>query len=135
MSRFPFAFAFPFAVLVTSSLLACSSEESKGAAPTIRDFTLAPTTVEAGKATILEGEVTVEDADGDIAGLSARLMLPDGTAKDLQPNDVAAGSATTAPIKLQAQLALPPGDYTLLVWARDRAGNESAKLQQALTAK
>jgi hypothetical protein len=136
MSRsFLRTFIFAFAVLGAASAVGCSSDD-KGAPPTIHDFTLTPTTMDVGKATFLEATVTVEDPDGDIAGLSVLLELPDGTAQGLQQPDVASGDAKSAPILLKAQLTLPAaGDYTVVVWARDRAGNESAKLRQKLSAK
>lgn len=119
------------------ALAACtSSSDDAGAAPTLRDFSLTTTTLTVGKAAVLDGLITVDDSDGDIAGLSSEIALPSGTTQTLPQANVAAGSAETVPIQLKGQPSLPvAGKYTLRVSARGNAGNESSMLEQALAAR
>ena len=66
--------------VAAASLLACSSSSSSSApttsAPTIKDFTLAPATLTVGTTVEVSGTMTIEDADGDIAGASGDVLFP-----------------------------------------------------------
>src|SRR3954471_17895934 len=68
----------PVVLVAAASLLACSSSSSKGSAPTIKDFVLTPTDLTVGKTTELNGTMTIEDVDGDIAGASGIVIQPGG---------------------------------------------------------
>ena len=120
-----------------ASLLACSSSAKSGSAPTIEDFVLSPTALTVGTTPDLNGGMTIKDVDGDIAGASGEVVFPDGKVVPIQDVNLAAGSATSAPVvyKIPSFPATMPGEYTVSVQARDREGNQSAKASLKLTAK
>ncbi|CAN5924816.1 hypothetical protein BH11MYX4_BH11MYX4_44920 [soil metagenome] len=124
-------------VVAAGSLLACSSSsDSKGAAPTITNFVLTPTTLTVGQNAKLDGSMTIEDADGDIAGASGEVLFPDGKIAPIQDVSLSAGTAKSAPVVYTIpSLPVPiAGEYTVSVQARDHAGNQSAKAVVKLTA-
>lgn len=126
-----------FLTMAVVMVLGCSSSSSNGSPPTVKDLVLSPTTIDVNKPTDLNGSCTIEDPDGDIAGLSGELSFPDGHVVPLADMNLAAGSAKSAPVVIKIpSLTLPAvGEYTLSVYARDQAGNHSAKLPLKLTAK
>lgn len=127
----------PFFVVAAASLLACTSTSSNGgSAPTITEFTLTPTTLTVGKTTEVNGSMTIEDVDGDIAGVSGEVVFPDGKAVPVQDVNLATGSAKKAPVlyKIPALPVPLAGQYTVSVQARDHEGNQSAKASFKLTA-
>lgn len=123
--------------VAAASLLACSSSSKSGTAPTIRDFTLAPTALTVGTTPDLNGGLTIEDVDGDIAGASGEVLFPDGKVVPIQDVNLQAGSATSTPVsyKIPSFPAAQAGEYTVSVQARDREGNQSLKASVKLTAK
>jgi hypothetical protein len=123
--------------VAAASLLACSSSsDSKGSAPTIKDFVLSPTTLTVGQNAKLDGSMTIEDVDGDIAGASGEVTFPDGKVAPIQDVGLSAGNAKSAPVVYTIpSLPVPTaGEYTVSVQARDQAGNQSAKAVVKLTA-
>lgn len=130
-------FFLPLLVTAAASLFACSSSSSGGAAPTVKDLILSPTTVDVNKATELNGSCTIDDPDGDIAGLSGEILFPDGHVVPLADMNLGAGNAKIAAVVMKVpSLTLPlAGEYTVSVYARDAAGNQSTKVPLKLTAK
>jgi hypothetical protein len=127
----------PLLAVVAASLLACSSSSENGAAPNIKDFVLTPTTFPVGKTVEINGSMTIEDADGDIAGASGDVLQPDGVRLPIQDVNLAAGNAKSAPVvyKIPALPVPVAGNYIVSVQARDAKGNQSAKASFTLTAK
>jgi hypothetical protein len=80
----------------------------------------------------------LDDADGDLAALVNQITPPDGATQPTSETSISQlGAVTTASVPFQLSLpALPTaGDYTVTIWARDRAGHDSAKLSAKVTAK
>lgn len=127
-------------VLVAGALLfGCASDKAEdvGAAPTIKDLTLAPLEVEVGKAGAISGSVTFEDADGDVVEIGVDVTLPDGTNQSL-PKIATQGATGTKQGTLAVALAFGPpvvGAYKLSVFAVDGKGHESNRLGATVTAK
>lgn len=129
-------FSLSLVVVGAAALLACSSSAKSGSAPTIRDFVLAPTSLKVGVQTELNGTMTVEDVDGDIAGTSGEVTFPDGKIVPIQDVNLSAGNKTSIPVIYKIpQLPVPmAGEYVVSVQARDAEGNQSAKASIKLTA-
>jgi hypothetical protein len=133
---------FVSSIIVTCAVLAaCSSSSSSdgksGAAPTAKDLTLTPATVPINKAVVLDGNVTVGDVDGDLAALAGEITLPNGQVQPQQETDLTSlGNATTSPVPFTLSLSGLPlaGAYTFSFYAKDRAGNVSAKVATTITA-
>jgi hypothetical protein len=127
MLRHTFLFA------CAATLFACADA---GAPPALSNLTLTPTTLDVNKQVTLQGDAIVEDADGDVSALLASITLPDGRTQPLAETALAADGVKKAPVKVGVML-IPPtaGQYTLSIWVKDKEGNESPKLTQAITAK
>lgn len=122
---------------------ACSSsaerdEADKGAAPSVSDFKLGPAGVTVGTPQLLLGSISLADADGDLAVLVNQVVPPDGSTQPTQETSLTPlGDKKEAKLPMRLSMpALPQaGAYQVMVWARDKAGNESAKATVTITAK
>jgi len=126
-------------VFVTASVfhLACSSDTSSGSPPALTDLTITQTSMEVGKQVTLDGMASFEDGDGDIASLQGEVTIPDGRSQALASQPIQGASGVTkGPIKVLVALVPPAaGEYTLTLWVRDQAGNDSGRLSKKITAK
>ncbi|MDB4940695.1 MAG: hypothetical protein JWP97_229 [Labilithrix sp.] len=129
-------FALPALTLCLSLGAAACGSSDEGSAPTIKDFTMTPATLETGKSQQVIGTFTVEDPDGDIAGGSGDITFPNGQVLPLSDVTLAGGDATSIPVRLTIPTltATDPGAYVVAIQARDRAGNQSARTSFTLTA-
>jgi hypothetical protein len=127
----------PSFAVVAASLLACSSSSKSGTAPVVKDVVLTPTALTVGKTAEINGSMTIDDVDGDIAGASGDVLQPDGIRLPIQDVNLAAGSLKTVPVvyKIPALPVPVAGDYIVSVQARDHEGNQSAKVSFTLNAK
>lgn len=122
----------------SSSSGGSSGEADKGDAPVAKDFALSPANVAVGKAQVLMGNITLEDADGDLATLYNQVRPPDGSTQPISESSLSAladKKAATVPMQLSMPALPVAGDYVVSVWAKDKAGNESAKVTMTITAK
>ena len=113
-------------------------EADKGAAPTVSDFKLGPAGVNVGTPQLLMGSINLADADGDLSVLVNQVVPPDGSTQPTSETSLAPlGDKKEATVPMQLSMpALPKaGAYQVMVWARDKAGNESAKATVTITAK
>lgn len=136
MARFPSSLF----VAVTAAAIACfaSGCAGEGAPPNVKDLTVTnAAALSVGKVGVLEGQVTVEDVDGDLDELYAEITIPDGRSQTLAPTKLqGAGSAKVAPVKVMLAIQPPAaGEYTLNVWIRDAKDNDSPKLATKFTVK
>lgn len=131
-----FTFSGPGLGLALSLATAACSSDDGGSAPTIKDFTMTPATLETGKTQQVTGTFTVEDVDGDIAGGSGTITLPSGQVAALTDVTIPAGDKTSFVVQLVIpQLpATTAGNYVVSIQARDKAGNQSAPATFTLTA-
>lgn len=121
----------------------CSSsgdggDADKGVAPSVSDFKLGPAGVPVGTPQLLMGSINLADADGDLAVLVNQVVPPDGSTQPTSETSLAPlGDKKEATVPMQLSMpALPKaGAYQVMVWARDKAGNESAKATVTITAK
>jgi len=123
-------------LVLAGVLVGCTSETGNGAPPTLKDLAVTPSALQVGKATVLTGRATLEDADGDVTAMLGEVTLPNGSVQALQQTNLAnASGARTAPVQFSLQVSvMAPGDYALTLWLKDAEGNESARVRQTLTA-
>jgi hypothetical protein len=117
-----FRFALP---LLFSTLAACGG--SSGAAPTISNLSIKPSTVSVGTASTVTGTLVVSDGDLDETEIDATITLPNGQSQALPPT-VLQGAATQTSAAIQfAMLIDPPtaGKYVVSITVKDMEGMPS----------
>ena len=127
------------ALSLAFNLSACSSSDdgASGSAPVVSAFTLDPTEVEANKGATLDGTVTFEDADGDLASTEGEIRSGGKKAGTIPAQSLSSFKGKTEaemPFKLTMP-GLPAGEYEIVVWAVDAAGHTSEEKAVTLTAK
>lgn len=137
MVRFSSPLLAATAAAITLFVSGCAGD---GAAPNVKDLTITPASASAlsvGKVGVLEGQVIVEDADGDLDELYAEITIPDGRSQTLAPTKLqGASGAKSAPVKVMLGIQPPAaGEYTLNVWIRDEKDNDSPKISTKFTVK
>ncbi len=106
-----------------------------GDPPTIAGLRVTPDTIEVGQQVRLEGTLSFEDPDGDVAFISLELR-PEGGIPQQDDVTVAGAEGITVgqvPFMLLVQ-AVQPGPIELGVWLIDGEGNESNELTAELLA-
>lgn len=116
-------------------LIGCGGEDTPegdpGTAPVLSELVMnGDLKGTVGQMLTLNGTMTVEDDEGDVANLLIEVVLPNGMAQDLPANHAGAPAGATE-VSIQVLMALQPpvaGTYTVNVRMDDDKGNISEPL-------
>jgi hypothetical protein len=114
---------------------ACASDPDP-VPPTIANLSYSPLSLPVGQQGTVNGTLTFDDPDGDLAQLAVEVTLPDHSRQTLPMSNLQNVGAMTEGTIAWALIVVPPtaGRYDFSLWITDAAMNVSNKLDGSVMA-